>query len=152
MPEAAKVYFRGISRRVTELRFRVLVQIESTLVVQFETGILLFLLQDTIADNQRFNLRPHETTKSVAGCTNDRFAANVETGIDDHRASGQVAKAADQGVITRVGLPADGLNPRRIIDVGDSGNFRARNVQSVDPEQMLLLVGHRKASILTHAG
>ena len=74
----------------------ILVQIESTLVVQFETGILLLLLQDTITDNQRFNLRPHETTKGVAGCTNDRFATNVETGVDDHRASGQVAKAADR--------------------------------------------------------
>jgi hypothetical protein len=80
--------------------------------------MLTLLLQDTIADNQRFNIRPHKATKGVAGRTNDRFTTNVETDVDEDGASGQVAKAADQCAIASIGLPADGLDPRRIVYVG----------------------------------
>src|SRR5712691_989031 len=44
--------------------------------------------QQAIADGQRFDFGAHETAKGGFGSANDGFAADVETGVHQHRATG----------------------------------------------------------------
>ena len=50
----------------------------------------------------------------------------------------------------RIGAHVDGLNPRRVVDMGDGRDARSRKVELVNPEQ-LLLVG-LGAQLLAHLG
>ncbi len=57
------------------------------------------------------------------------------------------SNSTEQIVIIRVVFPRDGLNPRGVIDMGDRGDIRARNVQLIDSPETALLIGHRDLAL-----
>jgi len=59
----------------------------------------------------------------------DRLAADVEGGVDDHRASGQFVELFNNGVIERIDLLVDGMNPGGKIHVRDRRDDRADGIQ-----------------------
>ena len=65
----------------------------------------------------------------------DGFATHIEAGIDEHRAARHTLKFGKQRVIARISFPVYGLDAGRIVDMGDRGNFRARNIEFVDAEK-----------------
>ena len=70
----------------------------------------------------------------IFGGGNDRFAAHIERGIDQHRATGFVFEMRQQCVKPRVCIRVHGLNSGGVVDMRYRGYFRARNVQQVDAE------------------
>src|SRR5215472_12891651 len=114
------------------------VRIEPIPIVEAQGWILVLLLQEAIADHEDLDLAAHETAECVIGRAGDRLAAHIEAGIDENWAAGQCLKTAQQRMVARVGLTMHGLNPRRIIDVGDGWDLRTRHVQLVDAEEIAL--------------
>ena len=53
-------------------------------------------------------------------------------------------------VEARVGVGVHGLHARGVIDMRDGRDIGARDVELVDAEQRLLLVGHRAAALAPH--
>src|SRR6185295_12452040 len=47
----------------------------------------VFLQQDDVLEHERVHLRAEETAVRVLGRADDRLAADVEAGVDEHRAS-----------------------------------------------------------------
>lgn len=99
-----------------------------------ESGILVFFSEEAIADRQGFNLGSHEAAEGVFRCADDRFAADIEAGIDDHRAAGRMFEGFNQIVIARVGVLMGCLDPRRIVHVGHRRNVGAWHIEFRDTE------------------
>src|SRR5207237_4335515 len=127
---------------------RRLIKFKSVLVVLLQRGILPVLHQEAIAHREGLDLGAHEAAEGVFRAADDRLAAHVEAGVDDHRTTGQALEAGDQLVIFRIRLPMHGLHARRVVDVRDRRDRRARHVQLVDAEELVLLLGHRDAVLL----
>ena len=89
------------------------------LIVAHQVSILLRLAQDTVSNREKIDLRSHEAAEGVFRRADDRLAAHIEAGVDEHRAAGQRLEAADQRVIARIGLRVHGLDAGRIVDMGD---------------------------------
>src|SRR6188508_3408346 len=128
------------------------VRFEFVLVIKLERWILLLFLEKAVTDDEGFDLRSHETTKRVTYATDDWFAADIETGIDQDWAPGKLLKACKQCMIPRVCAAVDGLDPRRIIDVSNSRDGGARHIQFVDPKQRLLVLSHCPTAFFANVG
>src|SRR6187399_2619850 len=80
-----------------------LVELEGVLVVELERGVLVFLAQEAVADHQNLDLAAHEAAEGILRRADDRLAAHVERGVDQHRAAGARLEGLDQLVEGRVG-------------------------------------------------
>jgi hypothetical protein len=81
----------------------------------------------------------------VLGRTDDRFAADVEAGVDDHGAARLLLEASQQSVVPAVPPCVDGLQPSGIVDVSDRRQLAAEDFQLVQP---LCGVGRIRAQTL----
>src|SRR5262249_14751214 len=124
------------------------IRLELVLVVPLQGGILFVLDEIAVAGRQYVDLRAHEATEGILGRAYDRLATHVEAGVDQDRTPGQPVKAADEIVVERIGLAMHRLHAGGIIDVRNRRDARARHVELVDPEQLLLLAGHFAAMAL----
>src|SRR5688500_10124133 len=61
------------------------VELEGILVVDLQRRILRLLGEQAVADGERLDVAAHEAAEGVFGRAHDRFAANVEAGVDQHR-------------------------------------------------------------------
>src|SRR4051812_14376635 len=140
------------TRRAPAMTAAFLIQLELVLIVLLERGVLHFLAQEAVADGERLDLGAHEAAERVLRAADDRLAAHVEAGVDDHRTAGLLLELAEQLVETRVGFLVHGLHARRVIDVRHRRNRRARNVELLDAEELLLLFGHGDAVLVADIG
>src|SRR5690242_7331895 len=62
-----------------------LVEFESIFVVALHCRVLAFFPKQTVARRKHLDIGAHETAKGVFGRPDDRFAAHVEAGVDQHR-------------------------------------------------------------------
>src|SRR2546423_4324505 len=93
-----------------------------------ESALALLTLQENeVADDEAVHLCSHETRESLRGRADDRLAADVETGVDEDGAARQALEGGEQLVIERVVLAPNGLHARRVVNVRDRGNRRARH-------------------------
>src|SRR5262249_8564554 len=56
-----------------------------------ERLLLILLAQDRITDHEQAELRSHEASECILRGADDRLAAHIEAGVDEHRASRSVA-------------------------------------------------------------
>src|SRR5215510_12979769 len=119
-----------------------LVRLELVLVVDLERRVLLGLAQHAVADDEQLDLVAHEAAEGVLGRADDRLAAHVEARVDQDAAAGLLLEARDQCVEARVGVGVHGLHAGRIVDMRDGGDVGAHDIELVDAEKLLLLVGH----------
>lgn len=87
----------------------------------------------------------HEAGVGVGGGTDDRFAADVERGVDDETAAGSCLKGLDDGMEVRGGGAVDGLDTRTIVDVRDG---RHVGTDLVDPVNDRPTVGCPRLAML----
>ena len=80
------------------------IQLKRVLVILLQRRILRRLLQHAIADHQRLDLRAHEAAEGVFWGADDRFAADVEGGVDEDGAARLFAGGLDEVVAARVGV------------------------------------------------
>ena len=97
-------------------------------------------------------MRPHEAAVRIGGRADDRLAAHVERRVHEDRAARQPLESLNQVVVIRVGVSGDGLDARRVVDVRNRRNIRARHVELVDSPQPPLLVAHRDLALPLHGG
>ena len=102
--------------------------------------------------SHRVELGPHEATEGVLRRADNGLAAHIKAGVDQDGAAGFRLEAAEQRVEARVDFGMDGLDARRIIDVGHGGNVRASHIELFDTEERLLLGRHPALSALHHVG
>src|SRR4051812_9333685 len=133
-------------------RARFLIQLELVLIVLLQRRVLRFLAQEAVADRERLDLGAHEAAERVLRAADDRLAAHVEAGVHDDRRAGLALEARDQIVEARVGFLVDGLDACRVVDVRHRRDRRARHVQLLDAEELLLFLGHRDAVLLAYVG
>ena len=69
------------------------IELKCVLVIELKRWILLFFLKKAVADHKRFDVGAHEATKCVSDCADDRFAADIETGIDQDRTPGELLES-----------------------------------------------------------
>src|SRR5690606_7716430 len=108
---------------------------EGVLVVRLEMLGLVLLAQDAIADDEAVDLRPHEAAERVLRGADDRLAAHVEAGVDQDRAARLRLERAEQIPVAWIGVAVDGLDPSRIVDMGDRRDVGPDHVEPVDAEQ-----------------
>ena len=65
-----------------------LIEFELVLVVLPQGWVLIDLAQKTVSDREQIDVGAHEAAEGIFRCAHDRLAAHVETGVDQHRASG----------------------------------------------------------------
>src|SRR2546421_1251382 len=118
-----------VTATLAQASARFLIQLEFVLIVLLECGVLRFLAQETVAHRERLDLGAHEAAERVLRAADDRLAAHVEAGVDDHRAAGLFLVPGDELMEARVGLLVHRLHARRVIDVRDRRDRRARHVQ-----------------------
>ena len=75
------------------------------------------LLEQERADHQRIERRGPEALDRVARRADDRLAAGVERGVDQHRHAGPRLEGLEQVVVERVLRAVDRLDARRAVDV-----------------------------------
>ena len=66
---------------------------------------------------EEIHLRPHKTAMAIFGTADNRLAAHIETGIDNHWATGLPFKSRKNLPIKRVGFAAHSLNSCRAINM-----------------------------------
>jgi hypothetical protein len=86
------------------------IRLPNSLVGELERRILVFLLQETIADGQNFNVRSHEAPERIFWGANDGLAAHVEAGVHQHGAAGAFLKLSEQRAEIRAGILVHGLD------------------------------------------
>ena len=64
-----------------------LIQFKCRAIIALERWVLFRFLHHTIANDQNIKLVAHEAAKGIFRRADARFAAQVEAGIDQHRAS-----------------------------------------------------------------
>jgi hypothetical protein len=74
----------------------------------------------------------HKASVSVLGRTDNGFAADVETGVDDDGTAGFIFETLQEAIEPAVPPGVDGLDPCRVIDVGDAGDNAAFDFQFFD--------------------
>ena len=112
----------GISGGASSVQFEAAEPGGALMIVE-RSVCLSVTFEKAIADDEAIDFGRHEAAIGVFDRVDDRLAANVERGIDDDRASRELVELLDDVVEERVGLAFDRLDPRGIIDVGDSRNL-----------------------------
>src|SRR5687768_2857216 len=72
----------------------------------------------------------------------DRLAPDVERRVDEHRAPCLSLELTQEIVVVGVRLTTDRLNTGRVVDVRDSGNVGAYDIELFDAPETLLLRRH----------
>src|ERR1051325_4059441 len=76
---------------------------------------LVMLIEHTRFQNQKVHLCPHEAAITICRRTDNRFAANIEAGVYDHRATGFPPEGLDDFPVEWICFTPHSLNARRII-------------------------------------
>lgn len=92
------------------------IRLERQTVIHLQRRILLVLLQHAVADHEQIECVAHEAAEGVFGRADDRFAAEVEGGVDQDRAAGLSLGGAQQLVKARISIAVHGLDARGIMD------------------------------------
>src|SRR6266446_5752900 len=116
------------------------IRLEHALVIDAKCRVLVFLPGDAIASNQQFDVGPHKAPERVLRGTDNRFASDIEAGVDQNRAAGTRLESREQRVVTRVCLLVNRLNTRRHVDMSNGRDFRADPVEPVDPKKLFVFV------------
>ena len=111
----------------------------SPLRVPFEWWLILFSKQ-TIFDDEVVHFSTHEAEVAVFWGANDRFSTDVERRVDQDAMAGLFFESLDQVVGLTMRLPAYGLNPGGIINMGDRRDVRAWKIKTFDAPNLLLLL------------
>jgi hypothetical protein len=82
------------------------------LVVDPQCGALIFFSRNAIPGDQQVNVGAHKATERVLRGTHNRFAADIEAGVDQNRAAGTRLEGGEQGVVARVGFLMNSLDAR----------------------------------------
>src|SRR4051812_20165931 len=69
------------------------VQLERRTVILFEAWVLLGLFHHAIADHQKVEFVAHEAAERILRRADNRLAADVEAGVDQHRTARAPLKA-----------------------------------------------------------
>src|SRR5207253_2034234 len=101
-------------------------------------GRLRCLVEEERAEDEVVHLGPHEAEVGIARRAHDRLAPDVEARVHEDGAARERVEATQQRVVDRVRLGVHRLDARRVIDVRDRWDGRARHVELLDPEQALL--------------
>ena len=113
--------------------------------------VLLLFHQHVVTDHQAVDVGGGEARVRLLGRADDRLAAHVEAGVHHERAARAFVEALQEPVVDAVAF-VDGLDSRRVVDVGDGGELRPWNrepypkVGIVQPD--LLLVAQLAAPLL----
>src|SRR5215213_1091491 len=113
---------------------------------------LRFFEQQMIAHHEGINVRKHKTAIGIIRRAHNRFAANVETGIDDDGAARTPVKLVHHRVEQSMTLSINSLNSRTVIHMRNRGDHAALNIQSIDPPQRFVVRRNRQAFILLNRG
>src|SRR5262245_53949712 len=108
---------------------------ELMLVVAREARALILFAQHAVADDQALDFCAHEAPERVLRRAYYRLTPHIEARVDQHRAARALLKGRKQVPITRVRLAMHSLHASRIVDMSDSGDLGANNVELVDSEQ-----------------
>src|SRR6185312_4833058 len=127
-----------------------LIELKRILVIALQRWILPLFAQQAVADGEHLDVSSHEAAEGVLGRRDDRLAAHVEAGVDQHRAASACLERAEERVEARIGLVMHRLDARRIIDVGDRRDRRAHDIELVDAEEAPLRFAHRALTLLLH--
>jgi len=74
-----------------------------------------------------------------SGRADDGLTADVERGVESSTGQPVIASKAERSAMkSGVSLRVDGLKPRRVVNVGDGGHVRAREVELIDAKQSAL--------------
>ena len=96
----------------------------------FFPGRLFLFKKDKIFHDQYIHLRPHKATICVLWCADNGFSSNIETGIDHHRASGQIFKLFYHLIKIRFIIPVHSLDPCWIVKVGHCRDITSLGFES----------------------
>src|SRR5262245_7142170 len=113
---------------------------------------LLFLIQYAGLQRQGIHLCPHKTSITVLRRANYWLPPHVETGIDDHRATGLLTERLHNFPVERVHFPTHGLNSSRIIHVRDGGNLGPDYIELLYAPQLFFFRSHLSKSFPRHVG
>src|ERR1051326_5914209 len=118
----------------------------------FREGALALLgfQKDEVAQDERVHFSPHEAGEGFGGRADDRLAADVEAGVNEHGAARQTLEGREQFVVSRVVLAPDGLHARRVVNVRHRRDGRARDVQLLDAEEFFLALAHLAPHFSAH--
>src|SRR5215469_14980311 len=129
-----------------------LIQFKCRAIIALERGVLFRFLQHTIANDQNVQLVAHEAAKGIFRRADDRLAAHVEAGIDQHRATRELFELRQQPMEHRIGAGIDGLYSRGIVDVSNGRDLRTGHVEFFNAKQLLFFHSHRAPSVLSDIG
>jgi len=94
-------------------------------------GLLVFQ-QHEVLQHQNIHVGTHEAPVCLFRCAYDRLSADVEAGVDQHRATGLGLERSQQLVEPSVPLRVDGLHSRRAIDVRDRWDGTADALEFIE--------------------
>src|SRR5262245_14123454 len=77
--------------------------------------LLIRLVDELVAKDEKVHLRPHEAAIGVFRTANDRLATDVERGVHDDGGSGTLLERLQQPVISGIRFFVNGLNPSRVV-------------------------------------
>src|SRR5262249_17939946 len=101
---------------------------------------LFTLAEDEWRQREDVDVGAHEARVRILRLTNGRLAADVERRVDEQGASGPRVERRQDLEQSRRPISRDGLQPRRVIQVRDRRNVRARRMQSLEPRLALAAV------------
>src|SRR5438552_16472489 len=90
--------------------------------------IYIVFEQDKTLKNQRIHVRRQEAAQGILRRTDNRLAADVEAGVDEHGAAGPLIEGLEQTVKARLAIFVEGLHTRAVIDMGHGRPFVARHI------------------------
>src|SRR6185295_17324655 len=88
------------------------VELELVLVALLQRRVLVLFPQEAVADGEPLDPGAHEAAERVLGRADDRLAAHVEAGVDDHGAAGPLLVGGNELMKLRVRFLVHRLHPR----------------------------------------
>jgi hypothetical protein len=95
---------------------------------------------------------PMNQWKASSGVQTIGSVRNIEARVDQNGAAGLGLETLAQRVEARIGVGMHDLHAGRVVDVGNRRDIRARHIELVDAEELLLLVCHATAPRALHVG
>ena len=107
----------------------------------FLPGRLVLLVEQIVAQDQVVHFGAHEALVGVFRGADDGLAPDVEAGVDDEAAAGQLLEGPDQAPVRLVGLFVHRLDAGRVVHVGDGRHLGAQVVEPVKQLQVFVAGG-----------
>ena len=79
-------------------------------VVFFVPAGLFFFVKEIVAHDKIIHFGSHKTAECVIGSADDRFASDIERGVDDDSESGFLSECVNELPVSGICLFADTLN------------------------------------------